>query len=93
VETNIAEMLGVSKTPVREALKSLVGTGLVVLSRYKGAVVREVDVQAAAAIYDLRLLLEPEAVRRAVECGSDLAVAAEALDRAAAAGKPGTPRA
>ncbi|MFD9697455.1 GntR family transcriptional regulator [Lentzea sp. NPDC059081] len=70
VETDLAAMLGVSKTPVREALKSLVGTGLVVLSRYKGAVVREVDAPAAAALYDLRLLLEPEAVRRAVENGA-----------------------
>src|SRR2546430_13460563 len=82
VEADIAEMLGMSKTPVREALKTLVGSGLVSLSRYKGAVVRELDADSAAAIYDLRLLLEPEAVRRAVAGKADLRAAAVALDRA-----------
>jgi DNA-binding GntR family transcriptional regulator len=89
VEADIAEMLGMSKTPIREALKALVGSGLVSLTRYKGAVVRELDAESAAAIYDLRLLLEPEAVRRAVAGGADLASSAAALDRAFAAGEAG----
>src|SRR6478672_5155334 len=42
VETDLAEVLGVSKTPVREALKTLAGAGLVSMSPYKGAVVRVV---------------------------------------------------
>jgi DNA-binding GntR family transcriptional regulator len=67
VETELAQMLGVSKTPVREALKTLAGTGLVTMSPYRGATVRAIDPESAAAIYDLRLLLEPEAVRRAVQ--------------------------
>ena len=66
VETELAQMLGVSKTPVREALKTLAGAGLVTMSPYRGAAVRTIDPASAAAIYDLRLLLEPEAVRRAV---------------------------
>src|SRR5438105_5740775 len=37
VETDLAERLGVSKTPVREALKTLAGAGLVTMSPYKGA--------------------------------------------------------
>ncbi|MBW0101001.1 GntR family transcriptional regulator [Pseudonocardia sp. KRD291] len=89
IESEIAEMLGMSKTPVREALKTLVGSGLVSLSRYKGAVVRELDSAAAAAIYDLRILLEPEAVRRTVAGGSDLDTASTALDRALGAGEAG----
>ncbi|GAA3532958.1 GntR family transcriptional regulator [Amycolatopsis ultiminotia] len=89
VEADLAEVLQMSKTPVREALKTLVGSGLVVLSRFKGAVVRELDAEAASAIYDLRLLLEPEAVRRAVANGADVSVAADALDRALAAGESG----
>ena len=36
VETELAAQFGVSKTPVREALKTLAGTGLVVMSQYKG---------------------------------------------------------
>jgi DNA-binding GntR family transcriptional regulator len=66
VETELAQLLGVSKTPVREALKTLAGAGLVTMSAYRGATVRAIDPASAAAIYDLRLLLEPEAVRRAV---------------------------
>jgi DNA-binding GntR family transcriptional regulator len=70
VETELAQMLGVSKTPVREALKTLAGAGLVTMSAYRGATVRAIDPASAAAIYDLRLLLEPEAVRRAVGRGA-----------------------
>jgi len=69
VETELAHLLGVSKTPVREALKTLAGAGLVMMSPYRGATVRAIDPASAAALYDLRLLLEPEAVRRAVEAG------------------------
>src|SRR5579863_4536912 len=39
VETELAERLGVSKTPVREALKTLAGSGLVVMLPYKGTTV------------------------------------------------------
>ena len=73
VETELAQMLGVSKTPVREALKTLAGAGLVTMSPYRGATVRAIDPASAAAIYDLRLLLEPEGVRRAVQAGADQA--------------------
>ena len=70
VETELAQLLGVSKTPVREALKTLAGAGLVTMSAYRGATVRAIGPASAAAIYDLRLLLEPEAVRRAVGRGA-----------------------
>lgn len=66
VEMELASQLGVSKTPVREALKLLSGSGLVTFSPYKGASVRVVDRDLAMAVYDVRLLLEPEAVGRAV---------------------------
>src|ERR1700744_1701413 len=69
VETDLAEVLGVSKTPVREALKTLAGAGLVSMNQYKGAAVRVVDDGLARHIYDARLLLEPEALARAVLAG------------------------
>ncbi|MGH4028855.1 GntR family transcriptional regulator [Actinomycetota bacterium Odt1-20B] len=82
VETELAEQFGVSKTPVREALKTLAGTGLVVMSQFKGATVRRVDAAMAREVYDVRLLLEPEAVRRVVRAGVALDAA---LDSARAA--------
>ncbi len=86
IENDLAAQLGVSKTPVREALKTLAGAGLVTMSPYKGAMVRTVDDALAHSVYDIRLLLEPEAVRRAVVSGATAAAhwksAADALDRA-----------
>ena len=88
VETDLAEVLGVSKTPVREALKTLAGAGLVTINPYKGAAVRVVDDEQARHVYDARLLLEPEALARAVrlrgagEAGGDWQHAHQALHRA-----------
>jgi DNA-binding GntR family transcriptional regulator len=82
VETDLAAVLGVSKTPVREALKTLAGAGLVIMHPYKGAVVRTVDDEQARHIYDLRLLLEPEALSRAVGAQYDWRPADRALIRA-----------
>jgi DNA-binding GntR family transcriptional regulator len=79
VETDLATVLGVSKTPVREALKTLSGAGLVTMHPYKGAVVRTLDDEQARHIYDVRLLLEPEALGRAVTAGHDWTRAHHAL--------------
>ena len=85
VENDLAGQFGVSKTPVREALKTLESSGLVVIRPYTGTTVRELTEQDALAIYDMRLLLEPEALRRSVSLGSDLSDAARALEHAALA--------
>jgi len=87
VEMELAQRLGVSKTPVREALKLLSGTGLVTFNPYKGASVCVVDRGLVKDVYDVRLLLEPEAVRRSVLAGDQalLAEARQALDSAAQA--------
>ncbi len=82
VETDLAEVLGVSKTPVREALKTLAGAGLVTMNPYKGAAVRVVDDEQARHVYDARLLLEPEALARTVTAGHDWQPAHAALARA-----------
>ncbi|MEV7318726.1 GntR family transcriptional regulator [Streptomyces sp. NPDC093970] len=82
VEAELAAYFGVSKTPVREALKTLAGTGLVVMSQYKGVTVRTVDADMAREVYDVRLLLEPEALRRTVRSGARLDAARDALTRA-----------
>ncbi|NIY64650.1 GntR family transcriptional regulator [Streptomyces malaysiensis] len=88
VEAELAAQFGVSKTPVREALKTLAGRGLVVMSEYKGATVRTVDTAMAHSVYDVRLLLEPEALRRTVTAGAALETAGAALERSDAAADP-----
>src|SRR5215469_5571393 len=88
VETELAERLGVSKTPVREALKTLAGTGLVVMLPYKGAAVCEIGSELARAVYDMRLLLEPVAAGRTTLAGVNLAEAHAALDAADNAADP-----
>jgi DNA-binding GntR family transcriptional regulator len=82
VETDLAEVLGVSKTPVREALKTLAGAGLVTMNPYKGAAVRVIDGEQARHVYDVRLLLEPEGLARAVDGEHDWRPAHQALARA-----------
>ena len=82
VETELAAQFGVSKTPVREALKTLSGAGLVTMNPYKGAAVRVVDAELARHVYDVRRLVEPEALTRSVRPGRDWQQAHQALARA-----------
>ncbi|MTD17187.1 FCD domain-containing protein [Nakamurella sp. YIM 132087] len=85
VERELAAQLGVSKTPVREALKLLHTTGLVQVSSYEKVVVRTMDADLAKQVYDARLGVEPLCVRLAAERGASSDAAAEALARADAA--------
>jgi DNA-binding GntR family transcriptional regulator len=63
----MAEQMGVSATPIREALVELEGIGLVRFSHNRGAVVKPFGRQQLQEIYHLRRILESEAVRCA--CG------------------------
>jgi DNA-binding GntR family transcriptional regulator len=69
VEAELASRFGVSKTPVREALKTLSGAGLVTMNEYSGAAVRVVDERLTRNVFDARCLIEPVAVQRSVELG------------------------
>ena len=62
-EAAISEQLGVSKTPVREALARLEQEGLVETTSFKGAVVSGYSPRDLEEIYELRALLEGAAVR------------------------------
>lgn len=74
VERRLAEQLGVSKTPVREAIIALAAAGLVTITPNRGAVVRAVSAADVAKAYEVRLLLEPWAVARTVRRGSTEAI-------------------
>ena len=62
----VADRLGVSRVPVREALKVLEGEGHVVYLPRRGYVVSELSVADLTEVYRLRELLEAEAIRVAV---------------------------
>ena len=67
VQSDLAESLGVSVTPVREALRDLVGEGIVDFDAFRGATVHQRSVAELEEIYDLRRVLVPVAVREAVK--------------------------
>jgi DNA-binding GntR family transcriptional regulator len=67
VQSDIAEQLQVSTTPVREALRDLATEGFIQLDAHRGAVVRRLGYEDVFEIYNIRKLLEPDAIRRAVE--------------------------
>jgi DNA-binding GntR family transcriptional regulator len=64
-ETELAERLGLSRTPVREALKQLQAEGLVEHKPHQGAVVAVLDYSAIVELYFLREVLEGAAARLA----------------------------
>jgi len=66
-ERDIAEDLGVSRSPLREALSRLEEEGLVVKVPFRGAFVMEVSAHDVAEIASVRLLVEPYAGELALE--------------------------
>lgn len=63
----LARELGVSRSPVREAVLQLIGDGLAIEQSHRGASVRVLGQADLVAAYDLREVLEGLAARRAAE--------------------------
>ncbi len=74
-QQEIATMLNTSITPVREALKLLAAEGYVLGDSYRGATVAPFDIEASREVLSLRILLETQLVKGAVErvTGEDIA--------------------
>ncbi|WP_263265138.1 GntR family transcriptional regulator [Pseudomonas entomophila] len=65
-QQELATMFGVSRMPVREALRQLEAQGLLAVEQHKGAVVAPLITWDATETYELRILLETEALRQSV---------------------------
>lgn len=89
-QVELAERLGISRTPVREALLRLTGEGLVSTLSNRGFRVAELGLDAVMRRLEIRLLLEPGIARLAAErhTADDLRALRAAIAAEAAATEP-----
>ena len=83
LESELAELLDMSRTPVREAILTLEGQGLLELRPRKGVRILPLSPEDMAEIYDVLTQLESHAAERAAAANyneKDLAVLAKAID-------------
>jgi len=90
-EAELAERLGVSRTPVREALTRLAAEGLVEIVANRGARVATWTVAELEGVFDLRASLEPQLTGFAVPNATplDTAELQELAERMVEVGSPG----
>ncbi len=86
-ETDVAERFGISRTPVRDAIRALEADGLVIHTPRVGATVRTLSYAEITELYEMRAILEGTAARFAARAayGSETAELAEInadMDRA-----------
>ena len=77
-DARVAEEMGISRAPVREAIRQLAAHGLVKEERRRGAFVRRLSRTSVGQVYDCRRALEGLAARR-VAIGPELAAHVSAL--------------
>jgi DNA-binding GntR family transcriptional regulator len=82
LQDSVAESLGVSRVPVREALKILEGEGQVSYAPHRGYFVAELSYEELVEVYRIRELLEAEAMSEAIEkvTPEDIARMEEAIE-------------
>ncbi|MCA2012795.1 GntR family transcriptional regulator [Cereibacter sphaeroides] len=91
LEADLAKRLGISRTPVREAIRQLEADGLVVHVPRVGAAVRSLDPGEVTELYEMRGVLEGTAARLAARAASDVEIeelGAINAEMAAARGDP-----
>jgi DNA-binding GntR family transcriptional regulator len=76
VQVELARHLGLSATPIREAMRDLVSEGWLEFDPHHGAVVRVVPPAELREIYMIRRMLEPEAAALAAKAQNRAAIAA-----------------
>ena len=88
-EASVADLLGVSRGPVREAFRALEESGLVRLEKNRGVFVRQISVAEADEIYEVRATLDEWVGRRLAQTATadelkELRSIVDRMDRAAA---------
>lgn len=71
LETDLAAQFGVSRTPIREAIRRLEADGIVAHKPHVGAVVRSLGQQEIVELYEMRIVLETTAARMAAKHAAD----------------------
>ena len=66
-EDEVGEIFGVSRTIVRQALRTMAHAGLVSIERNRGAFVAKPSIKDAREVFEARALLEPQTARAAAE--------------------------
>jgi DNA-binding GntR family transcriptional regulator len=89
VETRVAEQLGISRAPIREALRRLAEERLVVERPRRGTFVREITASDFIDIYNVRIAIETGAIRLAARRGASTESIEETIDEMAAAAASG----
>lgn len=74
-EIELAERMGISRTPVREAIRQLESDGLVSHLPRQGATIRSLDHAEVVELYEMRAVLEGTAARLAARAASDIELA------------------
>lgn len=80
-EEELCAEFAVSRSPVREALGSLVSARLITKEAHKGYMVRQIDLREVNELYDTRLVLELAVVETLCEKGMDASILKDLQER------------
>ncbi|MEE4245967.1 MAG: GntR family transcriptional regulator [Kangiellaceae bacterium] len=82
-QTALADQLNVSRIPVREALLQLEAEGIVKFEAHKGAVATELSAKECRELFELRAMIEADALKHAIsnQTDDDLAIAEHKLQQ------------